>query len=665
MKTAFSAPVRRSRAGFVLFALICVAVQAAPPAWIQEALRADTTEWTSTNPLIILLDNTSVQYTAADKTRRKIRAVVRVASEAGRTQAHASLWYNPHTDKIRTAKAWIVSADGKNTESFNKPDFTDTVAMYSQHYWTAQRVITFAAADRIEVGGALAWEFDQDVESSIFDVSNHFASNVPVVHSMFEVAPFPGGKLAWYSSSTMVPPPQPGAAGALRWEMKRIQPLPPEMPVGYLPNPMRVSVRCTPAQGAPNRTWEHLAQLVAGIIEPRIVADAEVKALAAKLTKDVPQRWERVRKITEFVQKDLPYLALTLDKDSLAGYRPHLPADVLKRRLGDCKDKATLVAAMLRSLGDNAHVVLVHALNPKALAPDWPSAAFNHAIVGIPADAEVPAHWPTVDAGPAGKLVLFDATDPATPLGVLPPADQGGYGLVVTNNPPGLLRLPVSPATHDGVAREATATLNEKGDLNTKAHEAYVGSAAASTHYTRFNQSEDVYRRTIERRLASTLPSLAGFKWKDNWSQATSEYGLTLEFTAERYGRWVGREMMLVIPRVFPSQPPLRPWKSNHDGVVWFTPRHTRDVVRIILPEGFTIAEVPKPVTAETPLMRYSLQYRVEGQQFTYESTVTRQTGVLEKADYEALRSAYQRLEEAERRPIVLKRTAAKSAAAE
>ncbi len=160
------------------------------------------------------------------------------------------------------------------------------------------------------------------------------------------------------------------------------------------------------------KTWADFASLTSDIIEPRIPANPAVAERAAALVKGKTDRWDRIRAITEFVQKEITYLSLTLEKDSLAGYRPHVPGEVLQGKLGDCKDKATLVVSMLRSIGEKAFVVLLYAGNPKAVSQDWPSQSFNHAIVAIAADESVPAQWPQIDGGTLGKLVLFDAIQP-------------------------------------------------------------------------------------------------------------------------------------------------------------------------------------------------------------------------------------------------------------
>ncbi len=86
----------------------------------------------------------------------------------------------------------------------------------------------------------------------------------------------------------------------------------------------------------------------------------------------------------EFVQNEIRYLSLSLGENS---HRPALPAEVLARRYGDCKDKSLLLVTMLRALGLEADPVLVPVALHKNLGQYLPSPMlFDHAIVRLKLD---------------------------------------------------------------------------------------------------------------------------------------------------------------------------------------------------------------------------------------------------------------------------------------
>ena len=61
----------------------------------------------------------------------------------------------------------------------------------------------------------------------------------------------------------------------------------------------------------------------------------------------------------------------------------------------------------------------------------------------------------------------------------------------------------------------------------------------------------------------------------------------------------------------------------------------------------------------ESTLASGHLTYRQDGDTLLYRYTITQKGGLLDRASYEELRRAIQKMHEAERRPIVLRRTAA------
>jgi transglutaminase-like putative cysteine protease len=67
----------------------------------------------------------------------------------------------------------------------------------------------------------------------------------------------------------------------------------------------------------------------------------------------------------------------------LSRYAPHSAEDVLANRYGDCKDKRTLFAALLESVGVHAYPVLLS--SKFKIDPDFPSPSlFDHVITAIP-----------------------------------------------------------------------------------------------------------------------------------------------------------------------------------------------------------------------------------------------------------------------------------------
>jgi hypothetical protein len=104
-----------------------------------------------------------------------------------------------------------------------------------------------------------------------------------------------------------------------------------------------------------------------------------IRARAAELTKDAKTPEDQVRALYAFVSDHTRYVGI----DFGAGrYQPHAAAEVLANQYGDCKDKDTLLEALLRAKGFSTAPALIGA--GIAPVPDVPSpSVFNHVITTV------------------------------------------------------------------------------------------------------------------------------------------------------------------------------------------------------------------------------------------------------------------------------------------
>ena len=97
------------------------------------------------------------------------------------------------------------------------------------------------------------------------------------------------------------------------------------------------------------RAW--YAEAVRGFTEP----DAQVRALAAKLTAGKASRDAKLRALFDFVADDIRYVNYV----SGEWWLPNRPQQLLARREGDCDDKALLLITLLKAVGIEAQEVMV------------------------------------------------------------------------------------------------------------------------------------------------------------------------------------------------------------------------------------------------------------------------------------------------------------------
>ena len=153
--------------------------------------------------------------------------------------------------------------------------------------------------------------------------------------------------------------------------------------------------------------WAEVARWADGLFPSDEPLPPELVPVVQRLLR-LPSRSEQASQALQWVQSEIRYYSVALGESS---HRPHAPAEVLRNRYGDCKDKSLLLMRMLQSLGIPARVVLASLGAPqgpgKVLASPL---AFDHAVVQASID---------------GRDFYLDPTR----LGQRGPLDRMGQGL--------------------------------------------------------------------------------------------------------------------------------------------------------------------------------------------------------------------------------------------
>ncbi len=194
------------------------------------------------------------------------------------------------------------------------------------------------------------------------------------------------------------------------------------------------------------RSWADLARRYSEIVD-RTIHGQDVNAfLRSAAGGAAPSQLETINRILARMSDEVRYTGMELGEGGLI---PRTPAETLKRRFGDCKDKAVLLTALLRASDIPAYVAL---LNAGEDDPDVEESLpgfglFNHAIVIVPG---APALW-------------IDPTDPYARAGELPTADQGRLALVASPTATGLTRTPEATSADNRVIETREVFLADLG----------------------------------------------------------------------------------------------------------------------------------------------------------------------------------------------------------
>lgn len=210
---------------------------------------------------------------------------------------------------------------------------------------------------------------------------------------------------------------------------------------------------------------------------------ADLEARIAQWRK-IPDPATRLTAALRVVQDEVRYFGIEMGETT---HRPHPPSETWTRRFGDCKDKAYLLATVLKRLDIAAAPALVSTGNGKALANYLPGAdAFDHVIVRARlGDATV---WvdPTMSQQ-GGDPRRFDMSD----LGVALPIESGIVALEPITTPANV---------ENGVESVERYEADANGDaLTFTVDTTYRGASADGARQGLVNErAEDLSRRYLE-----------------------------------------------------------------------------------------------------------------------------------------------------------------------
>ncbi len=243
--------------------------------------------------------------------------------------------------------------------------------------------------------------------------------------------------------------------------------------------------------------WPALSKWYWNLCKPHLDAvTPEMKALvktlrdeaAGKVPEDGDATAAIVRALFTWVSQNIRYMGVTTETEA-PGYEPHDVSMTFDNRYGVCRDKAALLAAMLRLAEIDAYPVLIHAGEKRD--PDVPMTFFNHAIVGV-READ-------------GSYTLMDPTNESA-HDLLPAyLDDKSY-LVAHPDGENLRVSPITPASENMLRVESEGNVNKNGTLSLESRIYFEGinDSVYRGHFARMpaEKRRDFFDGMVKRRIA-------------------------------------------------------------------------------------------------------------------------------------------------------------------
>lgn len=536
----------------------------------------------------------------------------RIQSDAGVRSAgiislpFAALSDSVHFDYVRVRKASgeVIASSTDNAQELPLP-VTQMAPMYSDLRIKQLPVQSLSVGDTLEYQLTLT---NSNADSpGAFYFTGEFTRGVPVVSEVYEFYVPRDVPVSVHGKDVQPAISDVGAERLYRWEHNTLADYPKKQEKDKTAAVQLVQETFDPDFSISSlRSWAELGAWYRGLIKERATPDAAIQAKADELTRGLTTDDAKVDALYTYVATQYRYISVSL---GIGHRQPHTAAEVFRNGYGDCKDKHTLLQAMLAAEKIEAEPVLISSsvrVNEAIPSPQQ----FDHMITLV-----------KLHDGGKTRDVWLDATPEVSPPRVLlvnlrdklalpiPPA--GDAQLVRTP-----AALPFPSYTHETI----TGKLDEKGTLTERFETTLRGDAEVI-----FRAAYHSISRAQWNELTQQISNTRGFAGDVSAVDAslpektTEPFRLSYDYTRKDFSDWPNRRIswpstMFAASILDDATAPKRPMTLGAIGEQTVS-------ATLELPPGYSV-QVPADVHREVPFAEYTSHASLSGHTLHLERTL-------------------------------------------
>jgi Flp pilus assembly protein TadD/transglutaminase-like putative cysteine protease len=348
--------------------------------------------------------------------------------------------------------------------------------------------------------------------------------------------------------------------------------------------------------------WTQVAEWYANLEKGRTDPTPEIRVKTLELIQGRATELDKIAALYDYVAKNIRYVSLSF---GLGRYQPHSAADVFKNQYGDCKDKHTLLAAMLQAADIPSDAVLIPL--SRKIDRDVPSPSqFDHVITAVPVGAE---------------LIWMDSTAEVAPFRLLSSPLRNKSALLVQHDGAGkIVQTPMDPPFLSTQRVEIEARVNDLGKLTATLRYFLRGDNEFALRVA--------FRRTPQtqwKELGQTIAALDGIKGEitnvkpSDPSDTEKPFELDLDFAQANYLVWSSKKSKLGVPLLAIGLPDAS--QDSTDPIHLGSPLDVTMDLKMTLPANF-LARAPVAVSVERDYAEFKSSYRFENHVLTAQRTL-------------------------------------------
>ncbi|TAN23294.1 MAG: DUF3857 domain-containing protein [Acidobacteria bacterium] len=615
-----------------------------------KALPASQQQTLEGGPVAVLADTNVTNIFPSGNTGRYVQQIFRVNNDSGANALSVyPVTYDPDNEEVHFLSAHVVHADGSTADA---PQAGDQPVSQSVGYETFYNVRNkyvvmpaLRAGDFVEIAYRVLPTTLESLYGDYYGAVDSFGSSSPTLFQQYVVIS-PASKPLYFHAVRFAGEHTVATTGGqtvYRWSARNL----PAQVSEPLATP---DIERDPYVAVSEfKTWDQFGAWYRHLIRNTFVLDSQIRQTVRELIQGKTTEAEKVDAIYQWVIQNTHYVALEF---GIHGYRPYPVTQVFHRRFGDCKDKASLLIAMLHEAGIEADFVLVRIRDLGLVDATIPSVAdFDHAIVYVPnlnLYLDGTAEYNGTHELPAGDQRAFVLRVPvAADLGADPaPANKmAALAPVVT---------PELAPTTNVTERSLTGQLDAQGNLHFAMNLELAGGDAPL--YRAAMEIPDRQAGALQAMLHDRLPGISV-----NSATVTNAHAwdkpLEIEFegTIPNFATVNGNTLLVprqIVPRSW--LPRLAALNQRTSDLLSGPPEILVEQMHLALPAGFAARSLPPVSNRNQPFADFQAVASVNGNTLTLRSRIEIKKSLITPAEYPAYRSFWAQVDGALGRSVSL-----------
>ena len=368
--------------------------------------------------------------------------------------------------------------------------------------------------------------------------------------------------------------------------------------------------------------------------------DENLKKTADSICINKKTEKEKAQAIYHWVQDHIKYVAF---EEGLEGFVPRQAADVCNKRYGDCKDMASLLTALLKLSGLDAHFTWIGTRSIPYTYSEVPlPITDNHMISAVQIDKE----W-----------IFLDATDPNCIFGMPTSGIQGKQALIsISPQKYELIKVPVM-AAEKNIITDSTFLSISNNTLSGNASVDYVGYFGADVYNSLLYNKGDDERVYARRRMAKGSNKFIMKDYKISFPDPMNKAAnIAAGFEIPDYVKSITDEIYinLNLEKLFSSTPidtAKRKVAIENDYLSTIHQIHD-----LKIPVGYEADYVPKNIAVSNDVLDFSIEYKKLPGQIIATQKLTIKKLYITPADFPAWNKAVAIISPAYKEQVVLKK---------